>query len=93
MEQIPNYVKFLKDILSKRRKSEESGRVALNKEVSAILQKKLPPKLKDLRSFSIPCIIGNISFACTLCDLGVSINFMPLTVFKKYGLDNNLITC
>ena len=29
---------------------------------SAILQKKLPPKLKDLSSFTIPCTIGNTSW-------------------------------
>ncbi|GKV35161.1 hypothetical protein SLEP1_g43465 [Rubroshorea leprosula] len=36
--------------------------VKLNEECSAILQNKLPPKLKDPGSFSIPCIIGNVNF-------------------------------
>ena len=54
LEQMPSYVKFLKDILSNKRKLEEYEIVALTEECSAILQKKLPPKLKDLESFISP---------------------------------------
>ncbi|KAJ9129591.1 hypothetical protein P3X46_033771, partial [Hevea brasiliensis] len=56
---MPSYAKFLKEILSKKRKLEDYGTVALTEECSAILQNKLPPKLKDPGSFSIPCLIGN----------------------------------
>ena len=52
----------------------------------AILQKKLLPKLKDPGSFTIPCSIGNASFKKALCDLGASINLMPLSIFKKLNL-------
>ena len=44
---MPKYANFLKDIISKKRKLEEHETVILTKESSAILQKKLPPKLKD----------------------------------------------
>lgn len=33
--------------------------VALNEECSAVLQRKLPPKLKDHGRFAIPCSIRN----------------------------------
>ena len=59
LEQMPSYVKFMKDIQSKKRKLENFEMVALTEESSAILQKKLPSKLKDPRSFSIPCTISN----------------------------------
>ena len=58
----------------------------LTKESTAILQNKLPPKLKDPGSFSIICSIRNSYFDKALCDLGVSINLIPLFVFKKLGL-------
>ena len=58
LEQMPSYVKFMKEILSKKRKLEEFETVALTEECSAILQQKLPPKLKDPGSFTIPCRIG-----------------------------------
>ena len=42
-----SYVKFIKNILSNKHKLKEFKIVALTKECNAILQKKLPPKLKD----------------------------------------------
>ena len=58
----------------------------LTEECSAILQRKLPQKLKNLSNFTIPCTIGNSIFERALCDLGASINLMPLSVFKRLGL-------
>ncbi|XP_017970393.1 PREDICTED: uncharacterized protein LOC108660652 [Theobroma cacao] len=49
---MPSYLKFLKNILTKKRKLEEFEIVALTEECSAIIQNKLPPKLKDPGSFS-----------------------------------------
>ena len=86
LEQMPKYAKFLKDIISKKRKLEEHETVMLTEESSAILQRKLPPKLKDPGSFTIPCTIGKSYFNRALCDLGASINLMPLFVFRKLGL-------
>ncbi|XP_060974168.1 uncharacterized protein LOC133039319 [Cannabis sativa] len=83
---MPRYVKFMKEILSKKRKMEDYETVALTEECSAILQKKLPPKLKDPGSFNIPCSIGGSVETKALCDLGASINLMPLSVFKRLGL-------
>ncbi|XP_019051983.1 PREDICTED: uncharacterized protein LOC109114184 [Nelumbo nucifera] len=60
--------------------------VKLNEECSAILQNKLPPKLKDPGSFSIPCTIGDTEFKKALCDLGASINLMTYSIFEKLGL-------
>lgn len=45
--QMPSYAKFLKDILSNKRKIEENATVMLTEKCSARIQKKLPPKLKD----------------------------------------------
>ena len=82
ISQMPSYAKFFKEILSNKRKLEDCERVALNEECSAILLNKLPQKLKDPGSFTIPCLIGSCRFNA-LIDLGASINLMPLTVFKK----------
>ncbi|KAI4324139.1 hypothetical protein L6164_023701 [Bauhinia variegata] len=82
LEQMPSYAKFMKKLLSKRR-IEVDERIMLMEKCSTILQKKLPPKLKDLGSFSILCTIGDITFGKNLCDLGASINLMPLSIFKK----------
>ncbi|XP_062100913.1 uncharacterized protein LOC133806843 [Humulus lupulus] len=86
LEQMPSYVKFMKEILSKKRKMEDYETVALTEECSAILQRKLPQKLRDLGSFTIPCTIGKFACKHALCDLGASINLMPLSVFRRLGL-------
>ncbi|ERM93403.1 hypothetical protein AMTR_s04947p00001170 [Amborella trichopoda] len=58
LEQMPNYVKFLKDILTKKRRLGEFETVALTEGCSAMLKNKIPPKLKDPGSFTIPISIG-----------------------------------
>ena len=82
LEQMPSYVKFMKEILSKKRKLGDYETVALSEECSAVIQKKLPPKLKDPGSFTIPCVIGNLDEMKALCDLGASVNLMPLSVYN-----------
>ncbi|XP_062080747.1 uncharacterized protein LOC133785536 [Humulus lupulus] len=82
LEQMPNYVKFLKDILTKKKRLGEFETVALTEGCSAILKSKIPPKLKDPGSFTIPCSIGGRA----LCDLGASINLMPMSILKKLGI-------
>ena len=66
--------------------------MAMSEECSAILQKKLPPKLKDPGSFTIPCANGNLVFGKALCDLSASINLMPWSIFKKLKLGEALPT-
>ena len=42
LEQFPSYVKFMKDILSKKRRLSDFETVNLTEECSTILQRKLP---------------------------------------------------
>ena len=86
LEQMPSYAKFMKGILSRKKKLEDFETVALTEECSAVLQRKLSPKLKDPGSFTIPCTIGNTTFNKCLCDLGASVNLMPLSVYTELGL-------
>ena len=85
LEQNQCYVKFMKKILANKKKLGEYETITLSEECSAILQKKLPLKLKDSGSFTIPCSIGNAEFGKALCDLRASINLMPLSFFKRLG--------
>ncbi|XP_062109873.1 uncharacterized protein LOC133821744 [Humulus lupulus] len=87
-----SYVKFMKEILSKKRRLEDFEIVALTEECSAILQRKLPQKLQDPGIFTIPCTIGKFECKHDTCDLGASINLMPLSVFQKLGLGEAKLT-
>ncbi|GAU38093.1 hypothetical protein TSUD_318870 [Trifolium subterraneum] len=83
LEQMPVYAKFMKELLSKKRKPLDDDTVNMTEECSAIIQKKLPQKKKDPGSFTIPCSIGNLHVRRALCDLGASINLMPLSMMKR----------
>ncbi|XP_047938640.1 uncharacterized protein LOC125186329 [Salvia hispanica] len=87
LQEMPTYAKFLKDVLSKKKKWTDYETVNISENCSAIIQKKLPAKLKDPGSFNISCVIGNDKQTRALCDLGASINLMPLSFFRKMKID------
>ena len=78
LTQMPNYAKFLKDILNRKKKIVEEGIVNLTATCSAVIQRSLQAKMKDPGSFTIPCSIGKYEFKKALCDSRASINLMPL---------------
>ncbi|XP_016676593.1 uncharacterized protein [Gossypium hirsutum] len=86
--QILSYGKFMKDLLSKKKKLTDIKTVTLIKGCSVVLASKLPPKLNDPGSFTIPCSIGNHYLGKTLSELGASINLMPLSIYRKLGISH-----
>ncbi|XP_062103578.1 uncharacterized protein LOC133814662 [Humulus lupulus] len=76
----------MKEVISKKRKLEDFETVELMEECSAIIKRPLPEKLEDLRSFTIPCVMGELRIEKSLYDLGASINLMPLSIFRKLNL-------
>ena len=72
LEQMPNYVKFFKDILTNKRKLGEFKTVALTQECSRMLQNKIPQKMKDLGSFTIPSSIGTKYSGKALYNMGLA---------------------
>nr|XP_025652797.1 uncharacterized protein LOC112748769 [Arachis hypogaea] len=87
LEQMTSYAKFKKDILSNKRDWRKAETVILTKECSAVIQRNLQEKLQDPGSFIIPCTIRNTCIKKVLCDLGVSINLMPLSLMKKLQIE------
>ncbi|XP_039118011.1 uncharacterized protein LOC120253862 [Dioscorea cayenensis subsp. rotundata] len=88
LARMPKYAKFMKDLLTNKRKLEELEIVALPRNCSAMIQTKLPKKLIDPGSFIIPCMIGEGMQQKALADSGASINVMPYKLFLKLGLEN-----
>ncbi|CAN6567546.1 unnamed protein product [Malus baccata var. baccata] len=86
IKQIPKYAKFLKKLCTTRKRIREKEVVHVSENVSALLQRKLPPKCKDPGSFTIPCVIGNTRFDHAMLDLGASINVMPYSVYASMNL-------
>lgn len=90
LEQMPVCAKLMKELLNGKRKFKDDENVALGEEYGAIIQRKLPPKLTDPDRFTIPCSIDSLKIGQALCELGASINLMPLSMMKKlnYGEPN-----
>ena len=86
LAQMSSYVKFMKEIISNKKKLDSLGTTSISENCSAIIQRKLYEKLRDPCSFTIPCVIGEHTFKKALCDLGASINLMSLSVVKKLNL-------
>ncbi|XP_070660553.1 uncharacterized protein [Malus domestica] len=86
IKQVPRYAKFLKELCTNRRRISTKEVVKVGENVSAILQRKLPPKCKDPGSFTIPCVIGNSRFESVMLDLGASINVMPYSIYASMNL-------
>ncbi|KAM2034974.1 hypothetical protein ACFX16_038126 [Malus domestica] len=86
IKQVPRYAKFLKELCTTRRRISNKEVVQVSENVSAVLQRKLPPKCKNPGSFTIPCVIGNTKFEQCMLDLGASINVMPYSIYASMNL-------
>src|SRR3954469_20464917 len=76
---LPPYSKYMKDIVTNKRK-------VSNEAISTMLANysfngKIPEKLGDLGIPTIPCSIKNNYVKTTLCDLGVGVSVMSLYIY------------
>nr|GFB67944.1 hypothetical protein [Tanacetum cinerariifolium] len=83
---MPKFTSTIKSLLTNKDKLFKLAKVSLNENCSAMLLKKLPEKLGDPDKFLIPCDFPGIDVYHALADLGVSINLMPLSIWKKLSL-------
>jgi hypothetical protein len=81
IQQIPSYAKFLKDMVTVKRKTNVPKKAFMTEQVSAILQCKLPLKYKDPRCPTITCMIGVSQIERALLDLAASVNLLPYSVY------------
>ncbi|KAK9034832.1 hypothetical protein V6N11_076889 [Hibiscus sabdariffa] len=86
LHQMPNYAKFLKDMVSRKKRIEEFETASATETCLALMHNKVPAKQADPGSFTIECSIGHYYSTKALCDPGASINLMPKSVFKKLGI-------
>ena len=77
IQQVLAYAKFLKDLVTMKRKTNVPKMAFLTKQVSSIIQNKYPVKCKDPGSPTISCKIGDSLIERALLDLEASVNLMP----------------
>ncbi|KAK8636345.1 hypothetical protein V6N13_124091 [Hibiscus sabdariffa] len=83
---MPNYAKFLKDMVTRKKRIEEFKTAAATETCLALMHNKIPVKKTDPGSFTIEFFIGQNYPTKALCDPGASINLMPKSVFRKLGI-------
>ncbi|XP_021985186.1 uncharacterized protein LOC110881135 [Helianthus annuus] len=84
---MPKYAKFLKDLLKRKERIGELSNIPLTGGCSAVVLNKLPEKLTDPGTFTIPCFFGGaVTPAHALADLVASINLMPFSLYESLGL-------
>uniref|UniRef100_A0A2N9FDC3 Uncharacterized protein n=1 Tax=Fagus sylvatica TaxID=28930 RepID=A0A2N9FDC3_FAGSY len=81
IQQVTFYAKFLKDLVTIKRKTHVSKKAFLTEQVSSILQCRVPIKYKDLGCPTIYCTIGDNLIERALLDLGASVNLLPYSVY------------
>jgi hypothetical protein len=86
IQQVPSYAKFLKDLITVKRKTNVPKKVCLTEQVSSILQCRLPIKYKDPGCPTISCMIGVSHIEKALLDLGASVNLLLYSVYLQLGL-------
>ncbi|XP_026451465.1 uncharacterized protein LOC113351744 [Papaver somniferum] len=93
IRQVPKYARVLKDLCTKKKRLTGNEVMSVGENVSAILQKKLPPKCKDPGSFDIPVMIGNKRFGKSMFHLGASVNVMHASIYESLNLGHLKETC
>nr|GEW14120.1 reverse transcriptase domain-containing protein [Tanacetum cinerariifolium] len=83
---MPKFAPMFKKLLNNKDKLIELTKMPLNENCSAVVLKKLPEKLGDPGRFLILCDFLEFDNCLALADLGVSINLMPLSIWKKLRL-------
>ncbi|GJZ50460.1 reverse transcriptase domain-containing protein [Tanacetum coccineum] len=83
---MPRFAPTIKSLIKNKEKLLELAKIPLNENCSAMLLKKLPEKLRDPDKFLIPCNFPGMDVCHALADLGVSINLIPLSIWKKLSL-------
>ena len=86
IKQVPAYAKFLKDLVTAKKKTNVPKKAFLTEQVSALILNKYPIKYKDPGSPTITCKIGNFPVDRALLDLGASINLLPYSTYLQLGL-------
>src|ERR1051325_7151044 len=85
LEQMPKYAKFMKDILTKKKRYTDQETIMVDASCSAIIQRTIPKKESDPGRVTLPVTIGDVYVGKGLIDLGSSINLIPLSIVKRLG--------
>ncbi|XP_042016214.1 uncharacterized protein LOC121764223 [Salvia splendens] len=85
LQEIPRYAKLLREAVMRKKKPTKAD-LKLPHHCSEIIQRERAVKQRDPGQFIIRCSIGKGKVDKALCDLGASINIMPLKYYEKLNI-------
>lgn len=80
------YFKYLENVVTKKIKLHEIETMALTKKCSSVVMRKIPKKLKDIGSFTLPIKFDDNYEVYSLSDLGANKNMIPILVLPTLDL-------
>ncbi|XP_047949020.1 uncharacterized protein LOC125194847 [Salvia hispanica] len=79
---LPTFSKLIKEFIAGKTKLD--GKIVIGENVSVRIQKRrMPSKCTNPGMFTLPISLGDIKIEHAMCDLGASINMLPLSIYKK----------
>lgn len=86
LNKMPTYAQLMKRSVTKKEASDCEA-IENPHNYGALFTRQVVEKRKDPHAFIVPCIIEACNFRRALCDLGASVNLMPLMVFDQLGVN------
>ncbi|XP_071714807.1 uncharacterized protein [Rutidosis leptorrhynchoides] len=84
---MPNYGKFLKELIAKKGVHEQASSAFLEEESAPIVKKNaMPPELADSGPFIVPCQVNGSELMSALADSSASIKLMTYSLYLRLNL-------
>ncbi|XP_071687272.1 uncharacterized protein [Rutidosis leptorrhynchoides] len=88
---MPKYARFMKDLLTNRKKMESVSSVTLNAACTAVVINQLPEKLEDPGCFTIPCLLGDLASPGELRATRMAIQLADRSIKYPRGIIENML--
>jgi len=88
IQQVRSYVKFFKNMRTKKRKTNVPKKIFLATNISELLSDPIPVKYKDPSCPTITCTIWQAEISRALFNLGAFINLLPFSIYQQLRLGN-----
>ena len=86
IEQVLAYAKVLKDLCTRKRKTQVPKKVFLASPVTDMMSNALPEKYSDSGCPTVTCTIGSTTIKRALLDLGAGVYLLPFSVYEQLGI-------
>lgn len=92
LELLPKFSKFMKAMLNDTKQKLDNEHVNITEKCDTTLPEIMPQELKDPSKFTISYTIGLVKILHALCDLGSSINVIPLDKAREFNLGKIILS-